>query len=187
MSPVDTDGHGTHTSSTATGNAVAGASLSGLAEGTARGGVPSARVAMYKVCWASSGCSDMDILAAFDAAIQDGVDVISISIGGGGFNNYSDDSISIGAFHAMKKGIITVTSAGNGGPMAGSVVNHAPWIVTVAASSIDRKFISPLELGNGKNISVSLLHRYVFICCLFCFFFLLWKTFFVKFYLILAQ
>ncbi|KAL0540115.1 hypothetical protein IC582_024345 [Cucumis melo] len=153
LSPVDTDGHGTHTSSTATGNAVAGASLSGLAEGTARGGVPSARVAMYKVCWASSGCSDMDILAAFDAAIQDGVDVISISIGGGGFNNYSDDSISIGAFHAMKKGIITVTSAGNGGPMAGSVVNHAPWIVTVAASSIDRKFISPLELGNGKNVS----------------------------------
>ncbi|XP_038892956.1 subtilisin-like protease SBT4.14 [Benincasa hispida] len=153
LSPVDTDGHGTHTSSTATGNAVAGASLSGLAEGTARGGVPSARVSMYKVCWASSGCSDMDILAAFDAAIHDGVDVISISIGGGGFNNYSEDSISIGAFHAMKKGIITVTSAGNSGPLAGSVVNHAPWIVTVAASAIDRKFISPLELGNGKNIS----------------------------------
>ncbi|XP_022977720.1 subtilisin-like protease SBT4.14 [Cucurbita maxima] len=153
LSPIDVDGHGTHTSSTATGNAVAGASLSGLAKGTARGGVPSARVAMYKVCWASTGCADMDILAAFDAAIHDGVDVISISIGGGAFGNYSDDSISIGAFHAMKKGIITVTSAGNDGPTPGSVVNHAPWIVTVGASAIDRKFISLLELGNGKNIS----------------------------------
>lgn len=160
MSPIDVDGHGTHTSSTATGNAVAGASLSGLAKGTARGGVPSARVAMYKVCWASTGCADMDILAAFDAAIHDGVDVISISIGGGAFGNYSDDSISIGAFHALKKGIITVTSAGNDGPTPGSVVNHAPWIVTVGASAIDRKFISLLELGNGKNISVKFIYIY---------------------------
>ncbi|XP_031741314.1 subtilisin-like protease SBT4.14 [Cucumis sativus] len=153
LSPVDVNGHGTHTSSTATGNVITGANLSGLAQGTAPGGVPSARLAMYKVCWMSNGCSDMDLLAAFDAAIQDGVDVISISIAGIGYGNYTDDPISIGAFHAMKKGIITVTAAGNNGPSAGTVVNHAPWILTVAASSIDRRFISPVELGNGKNIS----------------------------------
>lgn len=123
--------------------------------GTARGAVPSARVAMYKVCWASSGCTDMDILAAYDAAIHDGVDVISISIGGGG-PNYVQDSIAIGAFHAMKKGIITVASAGNDGPSLGSVVNHAPWFVTVAASGIDRQFISKVHLGNGKDVLVSL-------------------------------
>lgn len=97
----------------------------------------------------------MDLLAAFDAAIQDGVDVISISIAGNGFGNYTEDAVAIGAFHAMKKAIITVTAAGNTGPTAGSVVNHAPWILTVAASGIDRKFVSPFELGNGKNISVS--------------------------------
>ncbi|XP_050946599.1 subtilisin-like protease SBT4.14 isoform X2 [Cucumis melo] len=153
LSPIDINGHGTHTSSTATGNVITGANLSGLAQGTARGGVPSARVAMYKVCWTSTGCSDMDLLAAFDAAIQDGVDVISISIAGIGYGNYTEDPISIGAFHAMKKGIITVTAAGNNGPSAGTVVNHAPWILTVSASSIDRTFISPVELGNGKNIS----------------------------------
>ncbi|KAL2337400.1 hypothetical protein Fmac_011846 [Flemingia macrophylla] len=152
LSPIDTLGHGTHTASTAAGNLVPSASLFGIAKGTARGAVPSARLAVYKVCWASDGCADMDILAAFEAAIHDGVDVISISIGGGD-PNYVQDSIGIGAFHAMRKGIITVASAGNDGPSMATVTNNAPWIVTVAASGIDRDFRSTIELGNGKNVS----------------------------------
>ncbi|RDX88454.1 Subtilisin-like protease SBT4.14, partial [Mucuna pruriens] len=152
LSPVDVDGHGSHTASTAAGNLVPNASLFGLANGTARGAVPSARLAIYKVCWFSTGCADIDILAAFDAAIHDGVDVISISIGGGS-PSYVKDSISIGAFHAMRKGIITVASAGNDGPTMGTVTNTAPWIVTVAASGIDRAFKSTVQLGNGKNVS----------------------------------
>ncbi|KAK7256677.1 hypothetical protein RIF29_30133 [Crotalaria pallida] len=152
LSPIDVDGHGTHTASTAAGNLVQNASLFGLANGTARGAVPSARLAIYKVCWSFSGCADMDILAAFEAAIHDGVDVISISIGGGD-PSYVTDSISIGAFLAMRKGIITVASAGNGGPSLATVTNTAPWIVTVAASGIDRAFKSTVQLGSGKNVS----------------------------------
>lgn len=154
LSPLDADGHGTHTSSTLAGDNVPNASLFGLAKGTSRGAVPSARVAMYKVCWISSGCSDIDILAAFDAAIHDGVDVISISIGGGS-GAYTTDSIAIGSFHAMNNGIITVTSAGNDGPSLGSVANHAPWLLTVAASGIDRAFKSQVQFGDGKSILVS--------------------------------
>ncbi|KAI3948915.1 hypothetical protein MKW92_013594 [Papaver armeniacum] len=154
LSPLDVQGHGTHTSSTVLGNVVNGANLLGLGKGAARGAVPAARVAMYKVCWASSGCQDMDLLAAFDAAIEDGVDVISISIGGNS-ENYFKDPIAIGAFHAMKKGIITVASAGNEGPDLASVVNHAPWILTVAASGIDREYRSKVTLGNGKSFYVS--------------------------------
>ncbi|GMN39396.1 hypothetical protein TIFTF001_008621 [Ficus carica] len=70
-SPVDNEGHGTHTSSTVAGVAVKGASLYGIAEGTARGGMPSSRIAMYKVCW-SIACTDVDIMAGFDDAIADG-------------------------------------------------------------------------------------------------------------------
>ncbi|XP_010540255.1 PREDICTED: subtilisin-like protease SBT4.14 [Tarenaya hassleriana] len=151
LSPIDIDGHGTHTSSTAAGVPVANASLFGLANGTIRGAVPSARVAMYKVCWSTSGCSDMDILAAFDAAIHDGVDVVSISIGGP-LADYSTDSISLGSFHALRRGILTVASAGNDGPDLGTVTNHAPWILTVAASGMDRAFRSRIDLGNGKSI-----------------------------------
>ncbi|KAL1213580.1 Subtilisin-like protease SBT4.14 [Cardamine amara subsp. amara] len=151
-SPIDINGHGTHTSSTAAGVLVANASLYGIASGTARGAVPSARLATYKVCWAQSGCADMDILAGFEAAIHDGVDIISISIGGP-IASYSSDSISVGSFHAMRKGILTVASAGNDGPSSGTVTNHEPWILTVAASGIDRTFKSQIDLGNGKSIS----------------------------------
>ncbi|WCJ19698.1 Subtilisin-like protease [Euphorbia peplus] len=78
----DSRGHGTHTASIKAGEIVSKASLLGLASGTARGGVPSARISVYKVCW-HNGCSEADILAAFDDAIADGVDIISLSVGGG--------------------------------------------------------------------------------------------------------
>ncbi|KAF3433609.1 hypothetical protein FNV43_RR24711 [Rhamnella rubrinervis] len=71
-------GHGTHTASTVAGDVVSKASFAGLGTGTARGGVPSARIAVYKVCW-SNRCDDADILKAFDDAIADGVDIISAS------------------------------------------------------------------------------------------------------------
>ncbi|KAF7818765.1 subtilisin-like protease SBT4.15 [Senna tora] len=147
-SPADENGHGTHTASTAAGMPVRGASMYGIGRGTARGGVPSARIAMYKVCW-SVGCSDMNILAAFDEAIADGVDVISVSIGGPTVEFFSDP-IAIGAFHAMKRGILTSCSAGNTGPYPMTIENVAPWIMTVAASSIDRQFTTKVSLGNGE-------------------------------------
>ncbi|KAH9621966.1 hypothetical protein KSS87_021696 [Heliosperma pusillum] len=149
-SPRDTDGHGTHTASTAAGIAVTGASFLGLGLGTARGGVPSARIATYKVCWTDS-CYAADVLAAFDAAISDGVDIISISIGGYS-PLYFENPIAIGAFHAMQKGILTSNSAGNEGPTLYTMSEFSPWVLSVAASSIDRKFITEVKLGNGMIV-----------------------------------
>ena len=76
----DNDGHGTQTLSTAGGNFVPGATILGGPIGTVKGGSPKARVAAYKVCWRNR-CFDADILAAFDMAIHDGPDVISVSLG----------------------------------------------------------------------------------------------------------
>ncbi|XP_038892474.1 cucumisin-like [Benincasa hispida] len=150
QSPRDSDGHGTHTASTVAGGLVNQASLYGLALGTARGGVPSARIAVYKICW-SDGCSDADILAAFDDAIADGVDIISLSVGGNEARYYFNDSIAIGAFHSMKHGILTSNSAGNDGPDYFTIRNFSPWSLSVAASTIDRKLVSRVQLGN-RNI-----------------------------------
>ncbi|KAK9689659.1 hypothetical protein RND81_09G073400 [Saponaria officinalis] len=150
-SPRDYDGHGTHTLSTAGGSRVPGASVFGFGKGTAKGGSPKARVAAYKVCWPpinGDECYDADIVAAIDAAIADGVDVISASIGGDP-TPYFNDSLSIGSFHATMKGIAVVCSAGNSGPTDGSVSNVSPWMLTVGASTMDRQFTSWTILKNG--------------------------------------
>ncbi|XVE99666.1 hypothetical protein REPUB_Repub03eG0219500 [Reevesia pubescens] len=148
-SPRDSEGHGSHTASTAAGGLVSKASLYGLAKRTVRGGVPSARIAVYKICW-SDGCYDEDILAAFDDAIADGVDIISLSVGSIFSSEYFDDTIAIGAFHSMKNGILTSNSAGNSGPILASISNFSPWSLSVAASTIDRKFVTKVKLGNGE-------------------------------------
>ncbi|XP_030534543.1 CO(2)-response secreted protease-like isoform X3 [Rhodamnia argentea] len=155
-SPRDSVGHGTHTASTAGGSLVANASYYGLAKGTARGGLPSTRIASYKAC-TEEGCSGSVILKAMDDAIKDGVDIISISIGSSSIfqADYLHDPIAIGAFHAEQMGVLVVCSGGNDGPDSYTVVNTAPWIFTAAASSIDRDLQSAVVLGNGRTFKGS--------------------------------
>ncbi|MQM15468.1 hypothetical protein Taro_048414, partial [Colocasia esculenta] len=148
----DFDGHGTHTLSTAGGSFVPGANLFGVANGTAKGGCPAARLAAYKVC-TENGCYDADILAAFDAAIHDGPDVISVSLGGLG-DGYLTNPISIGSFHAVSRGVAVVCSAGNDGPSPGTVSNAAPWVLTVAAGSAGRQFVARVSLGRKRHVEV---------------------------------
>ncbi|XP_057811852.1 subtilisin-like protease [Salvia miltiorrhiza] len=145
QSPLDDDGHGTHTASTAAGNFVQGANLFGNANGTAAGVAPYAHLAIYKVC-----CGEVDILAGMDAAIEDGVDVLSISLGLHTETLY-EDSIAVGAFSAMQKGIFISCSAGNDGPYLSAVGNGAPWILTVGASTIDRTLRAKAVLGNNQQ------------------------------------
>ncbi|KAF1883021.1 hypothetical protein Lal_00003203 [Lupinus albus] len=148
-SPRDDDGHGSHTLTTAAGSAVAGASLFGFASGTARGMATQARVAAYKVCWIG-GCAGSDIAAGIDKAIEDGVNILSMSLGGP-LVDYYNDIIAISAFAATARGILVSVSAGNGGPIQGSLANVAPWLTTVGAGTIDRKFPAYVSLGNGKT------------------------------------
>lgn len=155
-SPRDDDGHGTHTATTAAGSATTSASLFGYASGTARGMAPHARIAAYKACWLG-GCFTSDILAAMEKAIDDGVNVLSMSVGGS-ISDYYMDTVAVGAFTAMRKGILVSCSAGNAGPDSGSLSNVAPWITTVGASTIDREFPAYVILGDGRNFTGSSLY-----------------------------
>ncbi|XP_057721246.1 subtilisin-like protease SBT1.7 [Arachis stenosperma] len=155
-SPRDEEGHGTHTLTTAAGSIVSGASLFGLAPGTARGMSTQARVASYKVCW-KRGCYSSDIAAAIDKAIEDGVDILSMSLGSK-LDEYYQDLIAIGAFRATSHGILVSISAGNSGPFPGNISNVAPWMTTVGAGTIDRDFPAYVSLGNGMTYAGSSLY-----------------------------
>lgn len=147
----DQDGHGTHTAATVAGSPVSGANLLGYAYGTARGMAPGARIAAYKVCWVG-GCFSSDILSAVDTAVADGVNVLSISLGGG-ISSYYRDSLSVAAFGAMEMGVFVSCSAGNGGPDPVSLTNVSPWVTTVGASTMDRDFPGTVKLGNGRSVT----------------------------------
>ncbi|XVF13247.1 hypothetical protein REPUB_Repub08aG0192100 [Reevesia pubescens] len=90
-------------SSTAAGRFVNYADVLGNAKGTAVGMAPLAHLAIYKVCFGED-CGDSNILAALDAAIEDGVDVLSLSIGGDTVP-FFQDNIAVAGFAAMRNGV----------------------------------------------------------------------------------
>ncbi|KAL8551151.1 hypothetical protein ACS0TY_000294 [Phlomoides rotata] len=152
LSPRDSDGHGTHCASIAAGSLVTNVSYDGLAGGTARGGAPRAHVAIYKVMWQDYAVTS-DVLKAYDEAIHDGVDVLSLSLGiplPQLPEVDPSDSIDYGAFHAVAHGITVVSAGGNDGPKYQTISNVAPWVINVAASTLDRSLLTPIILGNDQ-------------------------------------
>ena len=139
----DADGHGTHTSTTAAGSPVDAAVLNGTDYGHISGIAPGASVIMYRVCDAD-GCYSTDSMDAVQQAILDDIDVINFSISGGA-NAYSD-GVELAFLDAYAAGIMVNASAGNSGPGAGTTNHGGGWTNTVGASTLDRAFLSTLNL-----------------------------------------
>jgi subtilisin family serine protease len=111
LSPRDYGGHGTHTSSTAGGNAgVQVPASSGKMSGIA----PRARIATDKVCFddgAGNGtCFNSDSVAAIDQAVIDGVDVINFSIGG--TSSFFTNVVEVAFFNAAEAGVFVAAAGG---------------------------------------------------------------------------
>lgn len=155
-SPRDGGGHGSHTASTAGGNANVNATINGTAIGSISGMAPRARIAVYKVLWTSTttpnndGGQTADILAAINDAVADGVDVINYSISGTQTN--FNDPIEIAYLNATAAGVFVAASAGNSGP-ANQVAHMSPWLMTVGASTHDRQALADLVLGDASVYS----------------------------------
>jgi hypothetical protein len=139
----DPNGHGTHTSSTAGGNALDESQILGVELGRVSGMTPGARVVMYRVCL-SLGCFSDDSVAAVEQAILDGTDVINYSISGG--SDAFSDPVELAFLDFYAAGGLANASAGNEGPGAGTANHGGPWTNTVGASTSPRHYLTTLEL-----------------------------------------
>ena len=154
MSPRDYNGHGTHTSSTAGGNNGVQATGPAAVFGRISGMAPRARIAMYKALWSTQNGSTAsgftsDLVAAIDAAVADGVDVINYSISGTRTNFL--DPVSVSFLFAADAGVFVAASAGNSGPTTSTVAHPGPWLTTVAAGTHNRGGSGSVTLGNSAT------------------------------------
>ncbi|WP_229758950.1 S8 family serine peptidase [Peterkaempfera bronchialis] len=155
LSPRDYGGHGTHTASTAAGDSGVPVVINGNAVGEATGMAPAARLAIYKACWVvdadnNLSCGTADTVAAVNQAVADGVDVINYSVSGS--TGSVVNSVESAFYNAAHAGVFVATGAGNTGT-AGSVSHNAPWEMTVAASTHDRRYRATLALGDGRSFT----------------------------------
>jgi subtilisin family serine protease len=151
----DAHGHGTHTASTAAGNAGVAATVFGVDYGLISGVAPRAHLAVYRVCSGPQGsCFSSDSAAAVQQAILDGVDVINFSIGGG--SDPYNDTASLAFLDAYAAGVLVTPSAGNSGPGADTVGHREPWTLTVGASTHDRGIGNSVTLtaNNGDTLTL---------------------------------
>ncbi|WP_460457856.1 S8 family serine peptidase [Arenimonas alkanexedens] len=136
---ADTNGHGSHTASTAGGNrrdvVFSGAPLriSGVA--------PRANLIAYDACYTNttsgSGlCPNVSTVASINQAVADGADVINYSIGGGA--QPWAEATSLAFLSATDAGIFVATSAGNSGPGPNTMGHLEPWTSSTAASQHGR-------------------------------------------------
>jgi subtilisin family serine protease len=148
----DSNGHGTHTSTTAAGGPVDEASTLGVNRGAIHGIAPGAWVSIYKVC-GIQGCYESDSAAAVQQAILDGVRVINFSISGG--TDPFNDPVELAFLDAYAAGVFVSTSAGNEGPGASTANHLSPWTMSVAASTQVREFSSTLTVTGGGGATAT--------------------------------
>ncbi|QSX30484.1 S8 family serine peptidase [Shewanella cyperi] len=152
----DHHGHGSHTASTVAGNRIENTPLQAptgepVSDGVnlpfnfdhTSGVAPRAHIIAYQVCWPGNGgdpyagCPEEAILAAYEDAIKDGVDVINFSIGGSESFPW-EDPMELAFLAAREAGISVAVAAGNSGPYFYSADHTSPWVTTVGASTHDR-------------------------------------------------
>ena len=108
--PMDDQGHGTHCAGIALG--------SGKASDYKYVGVaPEANLYAYKVLDESGNGFGSWLIAAMEQAIQDGVDIISLSLGDSSESANPDDDLCEAADNAVNEGVFVVAAAGNNGTL----------------------------------------------------------------------
>src|SRR5207244_5317865 len=151
--------HGTHTAGIAAGVTGKTAVVNGVSIDDMSGIAPGAWLGNYNVF--PGGVLDArseDILNAVDAAIEDGMDVLNLSLGGSFHGN--NDLLANGLDNAVDAGLVVAVAAGNSGPGQGTLESpgRARKVITVAASTnqhfVGQAFTYPASGGNTIGAAV---------------------------------
>lgn len=153
----DSSGFGTAMASIAAGNPLSGLQIPFIASSVQfdiSGVAPRANLINYSACNIAS-CESVDIVAAVDRAVADGVHVINYSA----FNRISpwEGPIGLAFLDANAAGVFVSAAAGNVGPQPGAIDSTGPWNASVAASTHRRRISYELNITDGEqNIPLAL-------------------------------
>ncbi|MFB5615503.1 MAG: S8 family serine peptidase, partial [Candidatus Nitrosomaritimum yanchengensis] len=139
--PMDNNGHGTQ---------VAGVIA---ADGVVKGVAPKAKILAYKVSEDGDAVSSDLIIKAIEKAIDDGANIINISLGVNKTNVDIDDAVT----KALDKEIFVVTAAGNDGPGLGTIgspgKNFGSVTVGATYNNLTSSLVATLQV-NEKDYTV---------------------------------
>src|SRR5947199_1676505 len=151
--------HGTHTAGIAAGVTGKTAVVNGVSIDDMSGIAPGAWLGNYNVFPGDVlNARSEDILNAVDAAIEDGMDVLNLSLGGSFHGN--NDLLAAGLDNAVDAGVVVAVAAGNSGPGASTLESpgRARKVITVGASTnqhfVGQPFTYPAGVGTTIGAAV---------------------------------
>jgi minor extracellular serine protease Vpr len=130
--------HGTHTAGIAAGVTGKTAIVNGVSVTDMSGIAPGAWLGNYNVFPGDvENARSQDILRAVEVAVEDGMDVLNLSLGGRSRGSEERDLLSLGLDNAVSAGVVVAVAAGNSGPGPGTVESpgRASKVISVAAST----------------------------------------------------
>lgn len=147
--------HGVHTAGIAAGVTGKTAAVNGVEVDDMSGIAPGAWLGNYNVFPGGvENARSEDILNAVDAAIEDGMDVLNLSLGGSYHGN--NDLLAHGLDNAVDAGLVVAVAAGNSGPGQGTLESpgRARKVITVGGSTNQHFVGQPFTYPAGGGTTV---------------------------------
>jgi subtilisin family serine protease len=136
----DKNGHGTQVAGVvAADGGVSGKGIYGVA--------PETNLMIYKVCANDGACFADDVAAAIRYGVDNGANVILLSLGSDSQSSLIDNAIS----YASSKNVLVVAAAGNDGPYTGSIDYPASNAATVSVGAVDSTLTAADWSARGSN------------------------------------
>jgi subtilisin family serine protease len=156
LTPEAVGAHGTHVSGTVACNLDTPAVVDGAAiPYTPSGVAPGALLGNYNVFPGDvDNARSEDILNAIEAAVEDGMDVLNLSLGGSASGK--QDLLTTAIDNVDRAGVVVAVAAGNSGPGYGTVESpgSAERALTAGASSVGQFVGVPVSSG-GSEVAVA--------------------------------